>query len=108
MSRIHLDADDLRPLVEEIVALALAQLRDQEQQITKLAIGEEEAARLLSLAPHQLRDERLRGNIAASVGPGRKILYSRTELLAYLARRPWRANHANGRGDRHADQTHAR
>jgi hypothetical protein len=36
-----------------------------------------------------LRDERLRRRTKASVGPGRKILYSRQDLLDYLAERRW-------------------
>ena len=44
---------------------------------------------MMGLHPHQLRDERLRGRIKASVGPGRKILYSRQDLLDYLEARRW-------------------
>jgi hypothetical protein len=55
----------------------------------KLAYTEPEAARMLSLHPHQLRDERLRGRVQASVGPGRTVLYSRQDLLDYLAARRW-------------------
>ena len=57
----------------------------------KIAFSEVEAARLLSLHPHQLRDERRLRRIKASVGPGRKILYSRQDLLTYLAERRWEA-----------------
>jgi hypothetical protein len=87
---LQLDADALRPLVREIVAETLAAVEQDRQALgDKLAIGEAEAARLLSLATHQLRDERLRGRISASVGPGRKILYSREDLLDYLRSRRW-------------------
>ena len=47
---------------------------------------------MLSLAVHQLRDERLRKRIKASVGPGRKILYTRQQLLDYLETRLWSGN----------------
>jgi hypothetical protein len=88
---LSLPPELLRPLVREVVHEALTQLEQARARLPedKLAFGECEAASLLSLAPHQLRDERLRGNVKASVGPGRKILYDRNELLAYLSRRPW-------------------
>jgi len=63
----------------------------------KLAFSEAEAARLLSLAPHQLRDERGRGKIVASQVVGRRIRYLRADLIAYLmGREPttWRTDRA--------------
>jgi len=80
----------LEPLIRAIVEQTIARL-DQAREVLpdKIAFGEAEAARLLSLHPHQLRDARLRGEIEASVGPGRKILYSRADLLAYLTTRRW-------------------
>jgi hypothetical protein len=90
---LSIDAEALRPLVRVAVEEALAAVEAARSNLPdKLAFGEAEAARLLSLHQHQLRDERLRGRIGASVGPGRKILYSREQLLAYLAARRWRAN----------------
>lgn len=78
---------DLKPLVEAIVATALLSLaKDQAAIGDRLAIPEAEAARLLSLQPHQLRDERLRGRIAASRIVNRRIRYSRQDLLEYLTR----------------------
>ena len=61
-------------------------LADMDRLGDRLAFSEAEAARLLSLKQHQLRDCRLRGEIGASIGPCRKILYRREDLLAYLAR----------------------
>lgn len=93
---LHLDAEALKPLVALVVAEALAQLDAARAALDgKLAFPEAEAARLLSLEPHQLRDERRRKRISASVGPGRKILYRRDDLIAYLTDRRW---HANGSG----------
>ena len=46
----------------------------------------------MSLNPHQLRDERRRGRIKASIGPGRKILYTRSQLLDYLDARRWKCD----------------
>jgi hypothetical protein len=78
----------LRPLVELVVAEVLARMRQDEARLPdRLAYSEEEAARLLGLEPYQLRDERLRGRIAASQIVGRRIRYSRKDLLGYLAAR---------------------
>ena len=53
----------------------------------KLAFTEAEAARLLSLNTHQLRDERLRGRITASKIVGNRIAYRREDLLHQTSRR---------------------
>jgi hypothetical protein len=88
---LQISVEALRPLVEEVVKATLAQLEAVRATLPdRLAFTEPEAAALLSLQPHQLRDERLRGRIKASVGPGRLILYPRETLLAYLTERPWR------------------
>ena len=52
-------------------------------QIDKIAFTEPEAAAILSLRPHVLRDARLRGEISGS-RVGKRILYERTELLRFL------------------------
>jgi hypothetical protein len=89
---IQLDPKSLRPLVEAVVGEALARLESERVKfISKLAYTEAEAARLLSLRWHQLRDERRRGRIQASHGPGKLILYSPTQLTEYLASRPYTA-----------------
>lgn len=85
-----IDPDVLRPLISAVIAETLAALeKDRAALPDKLAYSEGEAARLLSLHSHQLRDARLRGEIEASVGPCRKILYTREQLLTYLANRRW-------------------
>jgi hypothetical protein len=92
---LQLDPEALAPLVERIVTEALSRLEDARARIdggSKLAYPEPEAVALLSLAPHQLRDERRRGRIKASVGPGRKVLYTRQQLVEYLVSRPWQPN----------------
>jgi Helix-turn-helix domain len=90
---LQLNADALKPLVELVVAEALAQLDAARAALDgKMAYPEAEAAALLSLQPHQLRDERRRGRIAASIGPGRKVLYRREDLVAYLMGRRWEGN----------------
>jgi hypothetical protein len=87
---LRIEPAALGPLIRAVVAETLAATEAARAGLPdKLAFGEAEAARLLSLHPHQLRDERLRGRIEASVGPGRKVLYTREQLLAYLAARRW-------------------
>jgi len=90
---IHIDPAALTPLIDAAVTAALARAETGHGQLNgKIAYTENEAARLLSLEYYQLRDERRRGRITASVGPGRRILYSKTDLLEYLATRKWRNN----------------
>jgi hypothetical protein len=94
---LSLDVDALRPLIREIVVETVAQLETARATLPdRLAYSEPEAARLLGLAPHVLRDERLRGRIAASVVVGRRIRYLRSDLENYLMTR--RSPEANGTG----------
>jgi hypothetical protein len=86
--QIQFDRESLRPLVAEIVSEILSQVRlDAGPFGDRLAVSEAEGARLLGLRQHQLRDCRLRGEIESSRGPGGRVLYSKKNLLAYLARR---------------------
>lgn len=86
--QLSLSPDDLRPLVREIAAELLAQFRADESRIgDRLAYSEGEAAALLGLEQHQLRDERLDGRIGASQIRGRRIRYTREDLLTYLRER---------------------
>lgn len=83
---LHLDPNALKPLLREIVSEVLAQVEADRARVgDRLAYAEQEAARLLALEPHQLRDERLRGRISASRIVGRRVRYTREDLLAYLA-----------------------
>jgi hypothetical protein len=85
---IHLPPDALRPLVQEVVVEALAQLEEARAQTTgQLCYSEPAAARLLELKPWQLRDERLRGRIKASAIVGRRIRYLHSDLTNYLMAR---------------------
>ena len=78
----------LRPLIAEVVKETLAALEaDRARLGDRLAFSEPEAARLLGLAPHQLRDERRRGRIQASQVVGRRERYTRQDLLDYLMAR---------------------
>jgi hypothetical protein len=96
-TNINLDLDPatLEPLIRRVVEETLTRLEAERARLegsNKLAFTEPEAAALMNLAPHQLRDERRRGRIQASVGPGRKILYTRQDLLNYLLSRRWQPN----------------
>ena len=85
---LNIEPGALRPLVAEIVREVLTQLDEAQARLPdKLAFSEAEAARLLGLAPHQLRDERLRGRIAASTIVGRRVRYTRDDLVRYLTDR---------------------
>jgi hypothetical protein len=83
---VKLDAEVLRPLVEAVVAEALRQLEADRHRLDGevLAYSEVDAAKLLGLEEHQLRDERRRGRIGASQIVGRRIRYARSDLLTYL------------------------
>ena len=85
---LNLDPDALRPLIAEVVAQTVAALEaDRARLGDRLAYSEPEAARLIGLHVHQLRDERLRGRITASRIVGRQVRYLRQDLLDYLQTR---------------------
>jgi Helix-turn-helix domain len=82
------DPSTLRPLIAAVVTEVLSQTQiDREQFGARLCYSEPEAAELLGLREHQLRDERRRGRIAASMIVGRRIRYATADLLSYLAAR---------------------
>lgn len=84
---ISFNQSDLVPLVEAIVAATLQRLEADRQKVSgRLAYTEPEAASILSLRRHVLRDARLRGEIAGS-RVGKRILYEHEELLRFLRRR---------------------
>jgi hypothetical protein len=79
-----LDRDELEPLVELVVAATLERLAAQRQQLgDQLAFSESDAAALLGVRRHVLRDARLRGEVVG-VRIGKGIRYSRDELLRFL------------------------
>jgi hypothetical protein len=87
---LSIDAAAFKPLIDMIVTETVLRLESERAMVNcKMACTEPEAACLLSLKPHQLRDERRRGRIHASIGPGHKILYSRDDLTRYLSSRRW-------------------
>ncbi len=84
---LSLDETDLQPLIETIVDAAVTRLAGEQRTLgDKLAFSEAEAAALLSVRPHVLRDARLRGELKGS-RVGKSIRYERDELLRFLRRR---------------------
>lgn len=82
MIKIEFSADDLRPLVTSVVADVLAAA--ERLPADRLGYNEAEAASLLGLAKHQLRDLRLRGE-AKATKLGKGWVYARTELMRLLS-----------------------
>jgi hypothetical protein len=84
--RLQFDDADLEPLVAKVVAKVLAERdADTGRLGGRLAFSEAEAAALLGVKPHVLRDCRLRGEIVGSK-IGKKVMYERTQLLELLER----------------------
>lgn len=75
---------DIQPLIEEVVQTTVAQLQADHATLgDRLAFPEPEAAALLGVRPHILRDARLRGELVGC-RVGKKVLYEREELLRFL------------------------
>ena len=83
---IKLDPTDLKPVIETVITELLTRFEDTDGRI---AFTEEEAAGLLGVPATTLRDERLRERVEASL-VGRKIRYTKRQLLDYLTRRTWK------------------
>lgn len=85
--KITLEHDDLRPLIQQVITETIEALGRAESKVPdgRLAYTESEAAKLLGIAPHALRDCRYRREVKASFA-GKRILYEREELIKFLAR----------------------
>jgi hypothetical protein len=82
--QITLDADDLRPLIQQVVAETLRELDTLgTPHSERLAYTEPEAAALLGVGRHVLRDCRLRGEVAGSKC-GKRVVYRRADLIGFL------------------------
>jgi excisionase family DNA binding protein len=78
------DLHDLRPVVAEIVRAVLSEVEVKGRQFDgKLGYSEAEAATLLGVKRHTLRDARLRGEIFAR-RLGKEYRYGRDTLLEFL------------------------
>jgi hypothetical protein len=85
---VKLDASDigeLRPLITETVLAVLDQIQRGEASLPSDRIGflEPEAAALLGVRPHVLRDGRQRGLIQAR-RLGKSYVYSRQSLVEFV------------------------
>ena len=92
MANVNLELDNttLEPLVRLVVEQTISRLEEARGVVPeRIAFSEPEAAQLLGLEVHQLRDERLRGRIKASQIVGRRIRYLRCDLIDYLTSRRW-------------------
>jgi hypothetical protein len=78
------DIPELRPVIAEIVRAVLDEIdADQAKLNGRLGYGESEAATLLGVERHVLRDCRLRGQIHAR-RIGKRVVYSRAALENFL------------------------
>ena len=83
-------------IVADTVRETLEQISNNPEQLPtdRLAFPEDEAARLMGVAKHVLGDARRRGEVVGSL-VGKKIVYTRSELLAFLDRQ--RKGASNGK-----------
>jgi hypothetical protein len=87
MLELKVDESALRPLVRLVVAEVLAELeRLQRFQQDRLVYSEAEAADMLGLRQHQLRDIRRESKIGHTTIVGRRIRYTLADLMTYLSR----------------------
>jgi len=83
--KLEIDPQELQPIIRQITEQVLADLEARRPDLDdKLCYSEAEAADLLGVKVHVLRDERRRGRIKASKIVGGRIRYSREQLVAYL------------------------
>lgn len=81
---MDIDSNDLRPLIAIVVAETFAQLEIGRQKLGgRIAYTEPEAAAMLGIQRHALRDARLRGEVQAS-RVGKRVIYSHAQLLNLL------------------------
>ena len=83
--QFQFDNNELRPLIENVVEMTLAHV-EANRRDSRLAYTESEAAALLGIPRHVLRDARLRGEIRAAL-VGKRLLYTTQSLRQFLAER---------------------
>jgi hypothetical protein len=84
--KIVIDEDKLLPVIQQVVDETIKRLeRDRGRVGDRIGFPEGEAAALLGVPRHVLRDARLRGEIVAGK-LGRRIVYSGEQLLELLER----------------------
>ena len=81
---LQFDPSELKPVIQETVAEVLEQREADEARLGgRLGYTEPEAASLIGVQQHVLRDSRRRGEIFARL-VGKRFIYCRGELLRYL------------------------
>ncbi len=90
MANVYINLDDLKPVITQTIEETLARF-DAERLRTgdRLAYSEAEAAAMLGLKVHQLRDVRLAGRIRCSKITCGRIRYTLQDLQEYLAQNRW-------------------
>src|SRR5262245_42476289 len=82
---LNFEPEALEPLIRHVVEETLARLEAERGKLDgRLAYSEPEAAALLGLQAHQLRDERRRSRIAASTIVGKWVRYLHEDLVRHL------------------------
>ncbi len=85
---MKLDASDLKelqPLIDAAVRATLAEIEGSERAASdRLGFPEPEAAALMGVERHVLRDCRLRGDLYGRK-VGKRVVYSRDSLVRFLA-----------------------
>lgn len=85
--KIVLDDEDLQPLIHRVIEATLESIEADRMTLEgRIAFTEQEAAALLGVQRHTLRDARLRGEVTGSK-VGKRIVYSKEELRAFLQRK---------------------
>lgn len=83
---ITIDDAGLSELIRRVVLATIAELEQRRGPGgDRIAYTEEEAARMLGMKRHALRDERLRGRVTASMVAGRRPRYTLADLVDYLS-----------------------
>lgn len=82
---ITIDDDSLAELVRRVVLATIAEMEQRRGPGDRLAYTEEEAAALIGMKRHALRDERLRGRIQAAMVAGKRPRYTLADLTDYLS-----------------------
>ncbi|MEQ8786244.1 MAG: helix-turn-helix domain-containing protein [Pirellulaceae bacterium] len=82
--KVEFNGQELAPLIEQIVQVTIEQLNSQQCKLNgRIGFTEREAAELLGVQQHTLRDCRLRGEISAKK-MGSRYVYAAETLRKYL------------------------
>ncbi|MBT6155800.1 MAG: helix-turn-helix domain-containing protein [Planctomycetaceae bacterium] len=77
--KVLIERDDLKPVVAEVVTEVMERFSNDD----RISYTEPEAAELIGVKRHVLRDERLKGRVRHGK-VGNKIVYTRRQLLEFV------------------------